>query len=976
MKRFSLLVTLTALLAIVCNTVVAESNTASAYKYESFKGDKSATRIYTLNNGLKVYMSVNKEQPRLQTMIAVKVGSKNDPAETTGLAHYFEHLMFKGTDKFGTQNYEAEKPLLDEIERLFEVYRVTTDEAERKALYAKIDSVSQEASKYAIPNEYDKLMQAIGASGTNAWTSFDETNYVEDIPSNQIENWAKIQAERFANATIRGFHTELETVYEEYNMGLTRDDGKMFDKIMESIFPNHPYGTQTTIGKQEHLKNPSITNIKNYYKTYYVPNNMAICMAGDFNPDEAIKIVDKYFGGLKPNPNLPKVEEYQPTPLTEIKVSEVYGLESECVAIAWPIGGARSEGALIGEILASVLSNGSCGLLDTNLLQSQKVLSAYGGVELLADAGLAMVVGEPKQGQTLEEVRDLLLGEIEKLRNGEFDEALLKSIIANYRKSEMSQLENNFARAYKMEAAFINGLKWEDVATELDRAAKLTKKDLVDWAKKNLTANGYSVIYKRQGEDKSQKKIDKPTITPISANRDAQSDYLISIQQSQVAPIAPVFVDYERDMSRANLSNGTEVLYKQNETNELFSLIYLYDFGAVNFKSLPLATTYMEMLGTAKKSAEQIQRELYDLACTFSISTGLDKTYIVITGLSENMEKAMKIAEDYIANVKGNNAVLNEVKSDVAQERINAKSSQQECFGALQQYCIYGPEYVNKVKMSNKELNEVTSEKLLSQIKDLRNIEHRVLYYGPKQLSDLTKSLQDIHCKQKKLKKVEPVTLTPINVKEQNVLFAQYDAKQIYYMQYSCREQDKFDVKNSPIATLYNDYFSGGMNSIVFQEMREARGLAYSAYTYLARGKMPHHPYYFYAFIATQNDKVQQAVEAFDDIIENMPRSNKAFDLAKSGVLANLESKRTTKANVLWSFLDYEKFGLKEDINKTVYEGVKNLTLDNVATFQQSFIKGRPYTYCILGDKNDLDMNYIGSLGKIKFLSQEEIFGY
>ena len=499
---------------------------------------------------------------------------------------------------------------------------------------------------------------------------------------------------------------------------------------------------------------------------------------------------------------------------------------------------------------------------------------------------------------------------------------------------------------------------------------------MVAWAKTNLTTNAYSVIYKRQGEDKSHKKIEKPTITPISANRDAQSDYLLSIQQSEVAPIAPVFVDYERDMSRTNLANGTEVLYKQNETNDLFSLIYLYDFGAANFKSLPLATSYMELLGTAEKSAEQIQRELYDLACTFNISTSVDKTYIVITGLTENMEKAMQIAEDYIANVKGDDAVLREVKRDAEQERLNAKSSQQSCFGALQQYCIYGAEYARKVKMSNKELQEVTSEELLSQIKNLQDIEHRVMYYGPKKLNDLTKSLQEVHCTNKELQKVEKISLSPKDVKEQSVLFAQYDAKQIYYMQFSCREQDKFNIKNTPIANLYNSYFSGGMNSIVFQEMREARGLAYSAYAGLFDGKTPKDPYYFYAFIATQNDKVQQAVEAFDEIIEEMPRSDKAFDLAKSGLLANLESKRTTKANVLWGYLEYEKFGLKEDINKTIYEGVKNLTLDDVVTYQQSFIKGRPYTYCILGDKRDLDMKYIGSLGKIKYLSQEEIFGY
>ncbi len=947
------------------------------YRYESVKGDNSATRIYTLDNGLKVYMSVNKEQPRLQTMIAVRVGSKNDPAETTGLAHYFEHLMFKGTDKFGTQNYEAEKPLLDEIERLFEVYRTTTDEAERKAIYAKIDSVSQEASKYAIPNEYDKLMQAIGADGTNAWTSFDETNYVEDIPSNQIENWAKVQSERFANAVIRGFHTELETVYEEYNMSLTKDAWKVSDKLFELAFPNHPYGTQTTIGKQEHLKNPSITNIKNYYKTYYVPNNMAICMAGDFNPDEAIKIIDKYFGSLEPNNNLPEVAEYTPTRFTEVQEAEVYGLESESIAIAWPLEGARSEGALIGNILSSVLSNGgNCGLFDTNLLQEQKVLNAAGGVMFLADAGMAILEGEPKQGQSLEEVRDLLLAEVAKLRNGEFDEELLKSIIANYRRGEMAELENNFSRAYKMEAAFINGLDWENVATELDRAATITKEDIVKWANENLPENGYCIVYKRQGEDKSQKKIDKPTITPISANRDAQSDYLAAMRSVEVEPIAPVFVDYKRDMAHTKLDSGVEVLYKRNETNELFSLTYLYEFGTQTVKSMALATEYMKLLGTAEKSAEEIQRELYDLACSFNITATADKTYISLNGLSENMDKALKIVNDYISNIVGDEEVLCEVKNDIKQQRINDKTSQQANFRALQNYCLYGGDYIRSRTMSNKELSDITSEELISDIKQLAKIKHRILYYGPLTITDFVSSLYLAQTSGADLVELKSEPAPSNMVKESNVLFAQYDAKQIYYMQYSCRENDKWSLGNSAIVELYNNYFSGGMNSIVFQEMREARGLAYSAYTYLAEGRLPHHPYYFYAFIATQNDKVQQAVEAFDEIIEEMPRSEQAFELSKSGILANLESQRTTKSNILWSYIEAEKFGLEQDINKTLYEGIKALSLDDIVKFQQEFIKNRPYSYCILGDKNDLDMKYIRSLGKIKFLSQEEIFGY
>ena len=278
------------LLAVGCALLLTE---CSKYKYEEVKGDLSKTRIYTLDNGLKVYLSVNEEKPRLNAYIAVRTGSKNDPAETTGLAHYLEHLMFKGTGRFGVTDSVKEAPLLADIEARYEKYRTLTDPAERRQAYHEIDSVSQLAAKYFIPNEYDKLMSAIGADGVNAYTSNDQTVYVCDIPSNEIENWAKIESERFQHMIIRGFHTELEAVYEEYNISLTNDFRKQYAAMLAKLFPNHPYGTQTTLGTQEHLKNPSITNIKNYFKKWYVPNNVAICMAGDFDPDEVKMLLSR-----------------------------------------------------------------------------------------------------------------------------------------------------------------------------------------------------------------------------------------------------------------------------------------------------------------------------------------------------------------------------------------------------------------------------------------------------------------------------------------------------------------------------------------------------------------------------------------------------------------------------------------------------------------------------------------------------------
>ena len=951
-------------------------SSCSEYSYEKVKGDPLGTRIYTLDNGLKVYLSVNKEQPRIQTIISVRVGGKNDPAETTGLAHYFEHLMFKGTDKFGTSDYEAEKPLLDQIEALFEQYRVTTNERQRKAIYAQIDELSQQASKFSIPNEYDKLIQSIGGDGCNAWTSYDETSYMSEIPSNQVENWAKIESERFKNAVIRGFHTELETVYEEYNMSLTRDNNKVIQQFLGLMMPNHPYGQHTVLGKQEHLKNPSITNIKNYYKTYYVPNNMAVCLSGDFNPDEVIKIVDAYFGDMVPNENLPQNVVGEISPVTEPRKADVWGLESETYFAGWLTGSATSADALMLELAASVLSNGNSGIIDQNIMQTQKALYAAASADQLSDAGLLMLFGMPKAGQTLEQVEVLLLEQVEALKRGEFDESILNAIIANYKRHLMESYESNFDRCYAMALSFINGKKWEDEVSKLDVVSKITKEDVVAWANKTFTADALVTVYKRQGEDKNQKKIDKPQITPIATNRDNQSEFLKAIAGSKVTPIAPRFTDYKRDMDILTLDNGIEVLYKQNELNERFELIYLYDFGTEKDPALSVAREYLSMLGTENKSLAQIMSEQYEIACDVSFSPAKNNFYVSISGIGEHMPAAMALAEDYIANVKGDEAVLAEVKNDIIKERANNKTNQRANYNALQRYVLYGAEYVDRTTLSNDELMALQSEELLDKIRGLKNYQHRILYYGPLGKRELTKLLEKNHSVADELIPVEYQTTPTLPVTEPKVVFAQYDAKQIYYMQYTCGS-DMFDVDLDPSVRLYNEYFSGGMNAIVFQEMREARGLAYSSYAYLGQGNTCNEPYYFYAFIATQNDKMQQAIEAFDSIIENMPQSEAAFELTKQGILTGMATGRTTKMDVIWKYLGDMRFGIT-DFNRTeaVYNAIQSMTLEDVVEFQQSHIKGRDYVYCILGDKNDVDMKYLKSLGGVEFVTPNQIFGY
>ena len=945
---------------------------SSCNKYETVPNDPLGTKMYTMKNGMKVFMSVNKEQPRIQTMIAVKVGSKNDPSETTGLAHYFEHLMFKGSESFGTMDYAAEKPLLDEIEQLFEVYRKTTDEAERAAIYHRIDSVSYEASKLAIPNEYDKLMSMIGASGTNAFTSSDETVYVEDIPSNQIDNWAKIQADRFRNNVIRGFHTELETVYEEKNMSLTQDNRKVWEALDQALFPNHPYGKQTTLGSQEHLKNPSITNIKKYHDTYYVPNNIAVCVSGDFKPDEMVAALEKYFGDWEPNPSIPALEFEPEQPITEPVVKDVYGLEAENIAMAWRLPGATDlKTSAVAEIAGSILYNGQAGLIDLDVIQQQKALMMYAGASTQPDYGSFILMAYPKQGQTLEELKEMGLAEVSKLAAGEFDESLISATINNIKLSKMRQLENNRSRAMAYVNAFINGVAWKDAAREIERYEEVTKEDVVAFASEYLKDSNYAVVYKRQGVDNTVQKIAAPKITPIVTNRNAQSDFLLAIKDTPVKPIEPVFVNFDKDMSRFSLTEGVDVLYKKNEINDVFNLNFVYNKGTEEDPALGLAFSYLSYLGTADKSAEEIAAEMYGLACSFDGNAGSNQTTISISGLSENMAKALEIVRDLAENAVGNDAILANLKADELKARADGKRNQRACYSALTNYVTSGPEFIKKTRLSNAAVAALTSDELLQKVKDVIANGCEIMYYGPMSESQV-KAAIPFEGKYVQLPERWPeLQQTP----EPSVVLAQYDAKQLYYIQYSNRGE-KFDAASEPQRTLYNEYFGGGMNAIVFQEMREARGLAYSASARLRAPSNLDDSFYYMAFIATQNDKMQIAIEAFDDIINNMPEAEAAFAIAKDALDSRLRTQRTTGMGVLRSYRNCRRLGLSEPLDRKVFETLPSLTLDDVKAVQEQWVKGRTYTYAILGDIKDLDLAYLKTLGPVKVVSLEDIFGY
>lgn len=979
MKKIFQLLVLSTLALSVCaqkNTYTTQKIVSAdgKYNYTIVTNDPLKVRTYTLKNGLTVMMSVNKKQPRVQTYIATKAGSKNDPQDNTGLAHYLEHMLFKGTDKYGTKDWPAEKEQLDKIDALYEQYNKTTDEAKRKHIYHLIDSVSGVASSFAIANEYDKLMQGIGAQGTNAFTSLEQTVYVNDIPENNLAKWIEIEAERFRNPILRLFHTELEAVYEEKNISMDNDSRKVYEALLAGLFKNHTYGTQTTIGTVEHLKNPSLVKIRKYYETNYVPNNMAIVLSGDLDPDKTIQLIDEHFSYMQakvvpPFNFKPEIQRAEPEVVT------LYGPDAENLMIGFRMPGAGTRESQMLQMVDMILSNAKAGLIDLNLTKKQMVLSASSSVWVNKDYSIAFLTGKPKKEQSLEEVKDLLMAQIEKVKAGEFDEATLKAIIANLKVYKIEERESNDGRAGVMLDAFTSGRDWAGVVAELDEMAKISKAELVTFAKKNFNED-YIVIYKKVGEDKNVIKIVKPEITPVDVNRDAVSPFVRHILETPSPKINPKFLDFTKDIAMGK-TGFAPILYVQNKDNALFELYYVLDMGKYNDLKLPMAVNLLQYLGTDKYTAAQISQEFFKLACDFRVNVGNEQVYVSLRGLNENFIPALKLFEHLLANAKPDQTALNTLVERTLKGREDGKKNKNLIFrAALQSYAIYGTVNPFKHELNAEQLKSLKAEELVVYLKNLTSYKHKIWYWGPQELKQLTGILdKEHHLPKVALDYPQPTIFTRIETSENKVLFVDYPMVQAEIM-WLHKSTTGYDPNKAPMITLFNEYFGGGMSSIVFQTIRESKALAYSTSSrYLSPAKQKD-PYYINAYIGCQADKFNEAVPAMNELLNNMPQAENNFTSAKASLMNSIETERINDQNIIFAYAAAQKLGLDRDINKDIYEKLPAINMADLDQFQMNTYKNKTFTYCILGSKDKLKISDMEKIGKVEVLTLEEIFGY
>lgn len=949
--------------------------TSNGYTYKYVTNDPMKTRFYTLKNGLTVMLTQNKKEPRIVYRMSVRAGSDNDPKDHTGLAHYLEHLLFKGTDQFGTLDWEKEKVLLDQIKALYEQYNSTTDVAKRTEIYKEIDRVSGEAAKYAIAGEYEKLMKTIGSQATNAHTFVESTVYDEDVPSNAIDLLLKIQAERFRNPVLRIFHTELEAVYEEKNSGLDNDGRKMQDAMFATVFPTHNYGLQTTIGTVEHLKNPSIKAIEKFYNDYYVPNNMGVVLSGDFDPDEMIVKVDKAFAYMKPKP----INEYVGTkelPIAGPVVEEVYGPTAEQIRILYRSAPANTRDAFLANVTSSILSNGEAGLMDLNLNKQQKVQSAQAAFWQFKDYGIFFTIGVPKEGQSLDDVKQLMLDQIEILKSGNFDESLIKAIVANSKLQVIQALKNNTARAENLNDAFIKnrGEKWNEEVEILDEMSKVTKKDIVAFANKFFTDTNYVLLYKRKGEDKNIVKVEKPAITPVTTNDGKVSPFVQNVIDSPLPAFQPVWIDYKKDIQIRKIGIA-DFLYVQNKEDDLFVLTYNFDMGKWNNKVLPVAASYLNYLGTDKYSSEEISKKFYELACSFNINVGNEQTVITISGLQENYDEAVQLFEELLANCKPDEAALKGLKELISKSRSDAKLNKAAITKALQSYAFYGPKNpVNNV-LSMEELQNLKAADLTNLLHSLNNYENKITYYGAKSFAEAAAQTKKIHPIPVAWKaNGDQLKFTRTKQTANQVLFTNYDAVQAEI--YWAKNLGPYEPKTEPVVNVFNEYFGYGMNSVVYSEIRESKALAYSTYSFLITPLKKNDSFATISYVGCQADKTDQAIDAMNGLFNVMPKNEQNFENAKATLRKAIETERIQKSEIIGNYLAAQRKGLDYDIRKENYAKYNQIQFSDINTLHNTDYSNQFFTYCILGSDKKLNLEDLKKYGTVNVLTLETLFGY
>ena len=945
--------------------------------YQSQAEDLNALKVkeYRLENGLTVWLNEDHSQPKVFGAVVVKAGAKDCP--DTGIAHYFEHMMFKGTDRIGTLDYESEKVLLDSIAMKYDELAMTEDTAARARLQKEINELSIRSSEYVIPNEFNRLINRFGGSGLNAATSYDATIYFNTFSPQYMVQWAEINSERLINPVFRLFQSELETVYEEKNMYGDFIGGQVMDTLMARYFGPHPYA-YPIIGSTKNLKNPRLTEMHKFFEDYYVASNMALILSGDFDAQQVMPILEKAFSRIRSG-NAPKQEKVMLPPFNGRETMKVKFPIPFIKAMGLGFRGvsANHEDQVALNIAVNLLNNANgTGYLD-KLMVEHKLMGALAINESMNEAGILAVAIMPKLLiQSYSSAEKMVWDEINRVKNGDFSDEMFNSLKLEQKRQYASSLENIDSRATIMMNLFSQGKSWNDYLNEVARIESITKEDVVRVAQKYFS-NNYLCVTKSTGKYPKDN-LPKPAFSPVvPRNADASSSYAKQLEKIPEQQVAPRIIDFEKDVKTSKLTPLVTLYTTPNPLNDIFTLNISYGIGALEQPELMQLTNYLQLLGTESLSFEQFRSRLQSIGSTLAFDVTPDAFVMKVTGFDNHIDETMKLVGDFIRHAKADDKKLRQIVDDAKVSEKAFFKSGDNVASALLEQVKYGDQSRYLRKLSLSQIKKLKGKDMLAIYDKVRSVQCDLHYCGTLPVEKVIGTIR------------QHLPLERTTVASNSPYYRelkQYDRPTVFFIDmpdmaqsivYGYVKGDPVDDKASRHASqLFSVYFGGDMSSLMFQEIREFRSFAYRT---SGRYQLPNHAHKgtagsFTAMLSTQSDKTLDALGVLDSLIREMPLKPERMEAVKQTLVNRINNDYPPFRNLSEKVASARMEGFDRDPAEEFLRDIATMDMQDISRFYREQISGRPVVYVIAENRKHIDMKKLAEYGTIIKVKKKDIY--
>ena len=931
-----------------------------------------AVQTYKLDNGLTIYLNEDHNTTSVFGAVVVRGGGKRDPKDATGIAHYLEHLLFKGTDEMGTINYSEEKIYLDSIRVKYDELGSTTDKSDRLAIQKSINRLSVKAAEYAIPNEFDRLLESMGGTWINAFTSDDVICYLNKFPGNQIEKWLEVYSHRFINPVFRLFQSELETVYEEKNRAMDNMSRQLFTTYLQSFFKEHPYGQQTVLGSIDHLKNPSLSKMREYYDTYYVANNMALILTGDIYPEDIKPLIEEKFGSWNSG-ELPG-----PIDITESAFNGREKIKKRMTPIKVGIMGFRTvpaghEDEVAINLCNQLLTNESkTGLID-QLAVERKILSAGAFNMDYADLGANNFFFLPKLFfQSLTKAEQLVLDQIEKLKLGDFDDEYFNAVKLTMIRQHEENMENMEGRLFTLVDTYAKEKSWDDIVNFPKKLNKITKNEVVEVANKYF-GNDYLVLHSKMGFPKKNK-LEKPSFEAvIPKNSDERSDFAVKLDGIDEGELNLKYIDFNKDVKYGDIANNIHFYHTNNPINSIFSFTLQYGTGNLEDAKLEQTAELLNLLGTDQYNFKEFKGMLQQIGTTISFRSDRDYFKVTVKGFDKHFNQSLIYLNEFLTTVKGDDKKIKNLIDNAKSGRKIEKREPSTVGRALRDYVRWGNKSHFLRRLTIQEIKKSKSEDYLNSFKNAIKYEVDIFYTGRVDFDTVLESIQNnLTLSDKPIESPSPIDLE-VKSWDNDAVYVVNDKKVVQSQIYFGINGNSVNNENYPITQAYNKYFGRGMGSIVFQEIREFRSLAYSCGASYSTPFHNGNNGYFGGYIGCQTDKSIEAIKVFKDIAYNMPEKPDRLNQIQSGLIKSINSNRPSFRSFPMKVSNWIKQGHSDDPRKAHVAYYQNMSFNDIISFQKANIADKPMVITILTDTKRVNTYELEEFGKVIKLKKKDI---